>query len=343
MKVLVLSTRQPFVHGGAEELAANLVIQLRRHGHEAEALALPFSWEPAERLFEEMLIASSLRVCNADRVIALKFPAYLVPHHDKRIWLLHQFRQAYDLFDCGQTHIGRDAGGDRLRAAIRLADEAAFDSAVRLFALPGTARRLRKYHGREAETLATPLNDPELFVGGESEGYIVAAGRIGPGKRQELLIRALAHAPRARLVIAGPPEREDLATKWGSLADRLGVADRLTLDLRFLPRRALADLVNRSLASAYIPFDEDNYGYVTLEAFAAAKPVITSSDSGAVLDIVRHRETGLVAEPTPEALGAAFAAVTSSPALAARLGAAARAALQRLGLSWEKAVERLLA
>ncbi len=342
MKVLVVTTKQPFVHGGAEELARHLVARLHGQGHEAEALALPFSWEPAERLVEEMLIARTLRLFNVDRVIALKFPAYLIEHRDKRLWLLHQFRQAYDLFDAGQTHIGRDAAGDELRAAIRTADEAAFAEATRFFALPGAARRVRRYHGLEAIPLATPLNDPELFSGGDAEGYILAAGRVGAAKRQELLIRALAHAPSARLWIAGPPETEDLEGRWRLLAEELGVADRLRLELRFLARGELAERVNRCLASAYIPLDEDNYGYVTLEAFSARKPVITTTDSGAVLDIVRDGENGYVVEPSPAALGSAFRRISEDPARAVLMGRAGRETLRRLALSWGDVIERLM-
>lgn len=342
MNVLVLTTKQPFVYGGAEELARHLVAQLSRRGHHAEALALPFSWEPASRLVDEILIAKSLRIVHTDRVIALKFPAYLVEHPDKRIWLLHQFRQAYDLFDAGQTHIERTAEGDHLRAAIAAADEAAFAQAKRLFALPGAARRLQRYHGIRAEVLATPVNDPELFVGGASEGYLLAAGRVGVAKRQELLIRALPHAPGVRLWIAGPPDSDRLEERWRSLAEELGVADRLRLELRLLSRAELARRVNGCLASVYIPYDEDNYGYVTLEAFAAGKPVITSTDSGAVLDVVRPGESGWVAEPTPDALAAVFRQAAADPTRAARLGQGGREILRRLHLSWDSVIERLL-
>ena len=343
MKVLVLSTRQPFVWGGAEELAANLARRLRSAGHEAEELSIPFSWEPAERLIEEMTIARSIRVANADRVIALKFPAYLIPHDNQVIWLLHQFRQAYDLFDAGQSHIGDDAGGRALRAAIRTADEAPIRSARRLLAVATAAKRLERYHGITAEVLSAPLNDPELFAGGQDGGYILAGGRVGAAKRQELLVRALAHAPGVRLVVAGPPDSPGLAAELGALATRLGVAERLTLDLRLLPREELAKLVNNCTASAYIPFDEDSIGYVTMEAFAAAKPVLTTMDSGGVLDIVRDGETGLVAEPTPEALGAGLARFAAARPAARRMGMAARALLDELDLTWPATLARLLA
>ena len=126
MNVLVLTTMLPFVHGGAEELAANLVLQLRRHGAAAEMMAIPFTWEPAERLIEEMLIARSLRIANVDRLIALKFPAYLADHPSKTVWLLHQYRQAYDLRDApssiGQSNIPDTPRGIQILNAIRAAD-----------------------------------------------------------------------------------------------------------------------------------------------------------------------------------------------------------------------------
>src|SRR6202007_473966 len=103
----------------------NLVLNLQAAGIQAEAMSLPFTWNPAERLVEEMWIARTIEVANADRVIALKFPAYLVPHPNKVCWVLHQYRQAYDLFDAGQSNIPDTPRGDMLRNMIRTADNAA--------------------------------------------------------------------------------------------------------------------------------------------------------------------------------------------------------------------------
>ena len=345
MKVLVLSTMVPFVRGGAEELCDHLVRNLRlRRGVEAEAMRIPFTWDPAERLVEEMLVARSLNIVNVDRLIPLKFPAYLAPHPNKAPWLLHQYRQAYDLFDAGQSNIGADGRGDELRNMIRRADDQAFREARRIFTLsPTGADRLRRYNGFRAEILPQPLNDPELFPGGEAEGYVLASGRVGLGKRQHLLVRAMRHAPGLRLVIAGPPDRPEDADNLRRLAADEGVEDRLTLDLRFLPRAELARLVNGATAVAYLPFDEDSVGYVTMEAFHAGKPVLTTSDAGGVLEIVRDGETGVVCEPTPEALGAALSTLAAEPARAARLGRDARALLASRGITWPATIEKLLA
>jgi len=343
MKVLVLSTMVPFIHGGAEELCDHLVANLKREGVEAEAFRIPFTWEPADRLIDEMVIARNLRLYNVDRVIALKFPAYMVPWHNKVLWLLHQYRQAYDLRDAGQSNIPNDATGAQIVSAIRAGDRLAFSEAKQIFAnSPTTARRLRHYNDVDSLLLRPPLNDPELFVGGEQQGYVLATGRVNAGKRQHLLIEALQHAPGIRLVVAGPPDRPEDEDRLRRLAETAGVEDRVKLDLRFLPRDELAGLVNGSLAVAYLPYDEDSFGYCTMEAFQAGKPVLTTSDSGGVLDIVRDGETGLVTLPDSQALGAALAALAENPGRARNLGQAGRAAFEALELNWPATIGKLL-
>ncbi len=343
MKVVVLSTKVPFVHGGAEELFDHLVLNLRAIGVDVEGFRLPFSWNPAERLIEEMLIARRIRLGNLDRLIALKFPAYLVPWDDKVIWLLHQYRQAYDLLDAGQSNIPCDERGAEIVRAIRTADGTAFAQARAMFTnAPVTAERLHRYNGVAGTVLRPPLNDPHLFVGGESGDYILATGRVNASKRQHLLVQALRHAPGVRLVIAGPPDSADDAEHLRRLIEGESVEDRVKLDLRFLARGELARLVNGARAVAYLPFDEDSLGYCTMEAFQASKAVITTTDSGGVLDIVRDRETGRVVPPTPDALGSAMLELAADIGLARRLGRAGHAAMVAERLNWPATIERLL-
>ena len=343
MKVAVLSTKVPFVHGGAEELFDHLVLNLRAAGVEVEGFRLPFTWNPAERLLDEMLIARRLRFYNIDRLIALKFPAYLAPWNNKVVWLLHQYRQAYDLLDAGQSNIPDDERGREIVRAIRTADETALNDARHVYTnAPTTSDRLKRYNGIDSTVLRPPLNDPHLFSGGENGGYILATGRVNSGKRQHLLVRALRYAPNVRLVIAGPPDSPEEAAQLRLLVEKEEVGDRVTLDLRFLPRQDLATLVNGASAVAYLPFDEDSLGYCTMEAFQAAKPVLTVKDSGGVLDIVRHRDTGLVTAPEPEALASAMAEMAEDAALADRLGRAGRAAMVAEKLNWPATIEKLL-
>lgn len=343
MKVLVVNNAAPFLRGGAEELADHLVRQLdATAGVESELLRLPFSWSPAERLIEEILIHQAHRLINVDRVIALKFPAYLVPHPHKTLWLLHQFRQAYDLGDAGQglADVGREG---QIKGAIRRADDIAFADCRAVFCnSPVTRERLRRYNARDAEVLYPPLNDAELFTGGEPGGYVFAGGRVAPGKRQHLLVEAMARvrAP-GRLLIAGPPESEAYAERLRALVAEHDLADRVELRFGFHPRADIAAWMNGAAACAYLPFDEDSLGYVTMEAFAAGKPVLTTTDSGGLLEMVTDA-TGAVVAPEAEPLAAALHTLLSDPSRTARLGRAAKAEWDGRGLDWPSTVARLL-
>jgi glycosyltransferase involved in cell wall biosynthesis len=361
MNVLVLTTMVPFVHGGAEELSDHLVRNLRQAGVNAEAMAIPFTWDPAEELIREMLVARSLSIVNVDRVIALKFPAYLAGyphkagHPNKTVWLLHQYRQAYDLRDAGQSNIPDTPEGAAILRAIHTADTAALGdvaAAGRLFTNAGiTAERLRRYNAIQAEVLPPPVNDPELFSGGASAGYVLASGRINAGKRQHLLIEAAAMAPGVRLVVAGPPDTPADAERLRALVARHDLAGRVRLELRFLARAELAALVCGAQAVAYLPFDEDSPGYVTMEACQARKPVITLADSGGVLDLVADGVSGWVCPPdaasptaaSPTAcLADALAEAAADAAECRRRGEAAHAMLLAKNLTWPATIARLL-
>lgn len=342
MNVLVLNNMVPFLWGRAEELAVHLVRQLRLQGAKAEVMRIPFCWNPAERLIEEMALCRSLRVANADRVIALKFPVYLVPHDNKILWVLHQFRQAYDLWDAGRSSIPDTDRGREIRRIIQMADSACFAEARRIFCNSATTQaRMRRYNDVTPGILLPPLNDPELFCGGDYGNYVLASGRVSRAKRQWLLVEAMRHVGSGlRLVIAGPPDTpEDEADLRRRAA---GLEDRVLLDLRFLPRVELAALVNGARAIAYIPHDEDSVGYVAMEAFQAAKPVVTVSDAGGLLDIVKPDETGLVCAPAPAELAAAIDTLGAGADRAAELGRAARALWLGFEVSWPAAIERLL-
>jgi glycosyltransferase involved in cell wall biosynthesis len=344
MKILVVNNMAPFVWGGAEELAVHLARNLVIAGHQSEILRIPFQWEPAAGITTQMLMARAFELHNVDRVIALKFPAYLVRHPHKTLWLLHQYRQAYDLYDAGQTNISADAEGDALRDLIRGADRETFSEARGIFTNSEvTRKRLADYNGFDATVLLPPINDPDAFEGATLGDYIFAGGRINDLKRQHLLIEALVHASaNVRLLVAGPADTTAAATKLYQLAERHGVADRLTLDIRFLPRETYAGYVRGARAVAYLPFDEDSLGYVAMEAATAGKAIISTTDSGGILGLAKHRETGWVSEPTAKGLAEAMSAATADGATAARYGGAARDLWRSFDVTWPSTVEALL-
>jgi glycosyltransferase involved in cell wall biosynthesis len=145
-----------------------------------------------------------------------------------------------------------------------------------------------------------------------------------------------------RLVIAGPPETDDDRDRLYRFVEEHDLGDRVTLDLRFLSREELASYVNNSRAVAYLPYQEDSFGYVTMEAFEAGKPVITTTDAGGVLDIVEHDRTGQVVEPELEALAGAMSVYLESRNRARKHGIAGRATWRSKGVNWPETIKRLL-
>jgi glycosyltransferase involved in cell wall biosynthesis len=335
----------PFVRGGAEELADHLCAHLNKTpGVQAELLRIPFAWEPFERLPEEIFLNRMLRLQNVDRMIALKFPAYFIPHETKVFWLLHQYRQAYDLRERGQSNIPETARGEEVLGLIRRSDNEAFSSAHKIFANSEvTRKRLKNYNSFDAEVLMPPLNHPELFENQGDNGYLFAGGRINAGKRQHLLAEAMGQVrSTGKLIIAGPPDTPQDAERLLEIVQRLNLQGRVVLDFGFHPTAKIAEYVNHARACAYLPVDEDSVGYVTMEAVSASKPVMTLSDSGGILQLVRNRETGYVTEPNVDSIARSIDALLLKPSRSAQVGRAAKSLWDSLGVTWPNTINKLL-
>ena len=346
MKVLVLNNMALFQRGGAEELADTLTAKLNATpGVSAELVRLPFTWDPAEKILDCILSCLTVQLDNVDRVIALKFPAYLVQHHHKTLWLLHQYRQAYDLQGTDLTNLPGDKRSQEIRNCIISADNACFASCRRIFVNSRvTQSRLSQHNGFSSEILLPPVTSAEDFHCQGYGDYIFAGGRINLMKRQHLLVEAMKSVPKGcKLIVAGPPESPSDAERLKQLIADHDLQDRVVLDLGFIPRERLAGYVNGALACAYLPVDEDSVGYVTMESFYASKAVITCTDSGGVLDLVSDGQTGLIVEPTAEALASALTRMTSDQAMAKHMGRNANDTIMRISPDWKTTVERLLA
>ncbi|MGE4533519.1 glycosyltransferase family 4 protein [Halomonas sp.] len=339
MRLLVTANHTPFIAGGANYHVQGLVAALREHGHQVECLRLPFHYgEPHIR--RQMAYAEGLEVTApndvpVDRVISLQFPGYGVRHPDHVVWLMHQHRVCYELYDPTTASEALSA----LRPEVHAYDTRHLDAARRLFAnSPRVAERLRQHNGLAAQPLYHPPHRAERFTCGDDWGYVFYPSRLEPLKRQALLLEALAHCRQpVTLLLAGEgSQHRELA----ALIERLGLAQRVRL-LGHISEAEKLTLYAHARAVAFPPLDED-YGYVTLEAMLAAKPVITCSDSGGPLAFVQPGETGWVAAPEPRALAAALDDAWAHPARAAALGRAGREAYARAGIGWQRVVEALL-
>ena len=341
MRIAVCRPQVPFERGGAEIFTDQLVAELRERGHEAEVVTVPFKWYPGERVLTQALLWRLADLSEADGrridlVVATKFPSYCVRHPNKVVWLLHQFRQAYEL---DRTELGQfsESARDRaLRRAVHRLDQTCLGEAQRVFATSqNVAERLERSTGIVADVMPHP---PQALAYrcDEYGDFVLSVGRLDRAKRVDLMIEALASDETLRGVVAGEgPDRSRLE----ELARSKGLDGRITFSGR-VSEGELTDLYARCLAVYYAPVDED-FGMVPFEAFLAEKPVITTADAGGPLEVVADRSTGLVCEPRPLAVAEACAWLRDHVEDARAWGKAGRGVAEQV--TWDKAIERLLA
>src|SRR5213080_2453917 len=297
MRIAVCAPQVPFERGGAEIFADDLVGELRARGHETDLVTVPYKWYPGERVLSQAFLCRLLDLGESDgrsscRVISTKFPSYAVRHPNKVVWLLHQFRQAYELDRTELGQFGESAEERATRRTVQWLDRVVLGEAKKVFAASrNVADRLQRSTGIAAEVMPHPPQ--ELPYRTESyDDFVLSVGRLDRAKRHELLLEALATDPALRCVIVGDgPDRNRLE----QLAERHGLDGRARFAGR-VDEDELADLYARCLAVYYAPVDED-FGMVPYEAFLSEKPVVTTTDSGGPLEVVADRRTGLVCEP----------------------------------------------
>jgi glycosyltransferase involved in cell wall biosynthesis len=349
MRLIVASVRTPFVHGGAEILAEQLTKALLAAGHQAELVTISFDAGNRERIPDQMLACALMDLgeingMKVDRLIALKFPAYLMPHPNKVVWLMHQHRPAYDLWNNSLGNLRNAASGVIVRDIIRRADAKMCEEAKRLFTVSeNVTRRLRDFWNVDSTPLYhPPAHADHFYCASEVEDYIFFPSRLSTNKRQDLALRALAFTRNpVRLRFSGVADYPPYGERLMRLARETGVDSRVEW-VGFLSEEEKRDTYARALAVVYPTFDED-YGYITLEAMLASKAVITCDDSGGPLEFILPEKTGLITPANPDKLAAAMDTLWQDRELAKKLGRAGRAHYDALGLSWTKVVKQLLA
>jgi glycosyltransferase involved in cell wall biosynthesis len=341
MRIAVCAPQVPFERGGTEILVDSLTDQLRNRGHEVELVRVPFKWYPGPRPLREALVWRLLDLEEAqgrpiDLVIATKFPSYAVRHRNKVVWLVHQFRQAYDLDRTELGQYGEDAFDRATVHAIQGLDRATLGEARRLFAISGNvAKRLRSSTGLEAEVLVPPPQQLDYRTPNGAGRFILSVGRLDRSKRIDLLLEAAAVEPSLEVVVVGDgPDRGRLE----QVSAQRGLDGRVTFAGR-VGDSELVDLYADCLAVFYAPIDED-LGLVPYEAFLAEKPVVTTRDAGGPLEVVVDRENGLVCDPAPAAVASACTWLAANPGDARAWGLSGKRTAERI--TWDVVVERLL-
>jgi glycosyltransferase involved in cell wall biosynthesis len=339
----VVTSSPPSVEGGHLVIARALVEAARAVGYDAYLIVTPdYGFGHVFATYSATLKVDVSRVDGrrVDQVISLRYPSFGIRHRAHVCWLNHAMREYYDLWPRFSATL---SAGNRVKEAIRRTVLHVVDRhllkrhVTRVVAQSYTIQaRLLADFGIHADVVHPP--PPQRPYRCDTYGdYIFAVSRLDPLKRVDLLVRALAEAP-ARNVKAVIGGEGDSAGELRALARSLNVTDRVQFVGRVDEASMLTHLA-RCRAVCFTPYAED-YGFVTAEAFASRKAVITCRDSGGPTELVRDEENGVVCDPTPASLAIALARLSDDRRLAERLGSAAAA--RAAAMSWDAAVRRLV-
>lgn len=308
--IIVLGAQVPFVRGGAELLNESLVREINKvEGLSAELVQLPFKWYPEEQMLNDIMAWRMLDLSESngekiDLVIATKFPTYAIEHHNKVLWLVHQYRQMYDLafseFDGSHWDQEASERSLKIRGKIKKLDNHFFCECKSIYTIAHTvSNRLMNFNKVDSTPLYPPAPLGDKVEAGVYGDYILHMGRLDKMKRIDLLIHAFALTKIGKLVITGKgPEYENLF----QLIKEYNLEERCILT-GFLDDEDLLSYLSNARAVYYAPRDED-YGYATIEGYLAKKPMITCFDSGEVTKIVELTGAGYVSESTKESIAA---------------------------------------
>lgn len=339
--IYVCTVHIPFVSGGAEIHAGGLVRELKKRGFEVELFSLPFKWFPKDQLIRDCIAWRLINLQESwygkvDLVIPLKFPAYLIRHPVKVTWLLHQHREAYEFYDTPFTSFEKTPQHNNIRKKIFEMDRIGLGESIKIFTNSGrVSERLKFFNNLDS----VPLYHPPKLIGkyrcAKSENYILSVGRLEANKRVDLAIKSIAYVKSdLKLIIAGEGPQLDTLK---ALVEKLKIEDRVIFK-GFVSDEELIELYSKALAVIYPPKDED-FGYVTLEAFHSEKPIITAIDSGGVLEFVMDNENGFVVKPEPEQIAIKIDILANNRDLAERFGKSGKESI--IHINWDKVIESL--
>lgn len=347
MRIVIASTYTPFHNDDSSRLATDLREEMRMRGMQAEMVLLPFDEDwgriPEQTVALRMLDLSEASGERIDRLITLRSPAHALPHPNKVAWFQHSHREAYDHWGSPWSRMPDDEQGRQHRELIQHADSRYLRECRKVFTNSYyTAERLRRFNAFEANgPLYAPLSRSSSVRPGPFGDYFLVIGRLCPIKRQELAIRAMKHTgPGVRLVLLGAPLSDGYLSELYTLVTAEGVQQRI-LFTGWVDEGRKAELLAGCCGLLALTCEDEAYSDATLEAFHAAKPVITLSDAGGGLEVVEDGHNGLVVPPEPRALAQAMNRLWKDRPMAQELGQVARQTPERHRINWDHVIESL--
>lgn len=346
MKIAIAMVQVPFTKGGAEIHAEMLCKELKARGYEADIITIPFKWYPNQTLRDCMMIGRMIDLTEVngekiDVVIAMKFPAYYVKHDHKVLWLLHQHRQAYDLWNTPYGDIHKTKDGKQMRELIIQHDTKYIKEAKAVFTnAKNTSKRLKKYNNIDSTALYHPPLNYEKLHCIEYGNFVFYPSRIDSIKRQRLLVEAARYVKsNVTMVIAGGGAQTEL-DYLSEYIKNYHLESKVKL-VGFISEEDKIDYYARCLCVYFGAYDED-YGYITLEGFFSKKSVIVHKDSGGPLEFVEDEVNGYVIDNCAKEIAKKIDILYNDRQLAQEMGENGYQSLLNKHLNWDYVIDKLL-
>lgn len=341
LNILICGIKYPFVYGGSEILIESLKDELKKRGHNVDVVKMPFRTLPLDQIVKNCL---SWRFVDfrrfdegfVDLLIATKFPSYFAKHPNKVVWLQHQLRQSYDLAN-SSIGIKGSTEAEEFNKWIKDMDYEVLSEAKKIFAISkNVSYRLKKYNGLDSKVLYPPPKLLGKYRNDDYNDYILYVGRLNILKRVDLLIESMRFVEtNLRCLIVGEGIIKD---KLIDLVEKYNLKEKVEF-LGFVDDDSLLDLYANCLCVFFAPLDED-YGFITIEAFNSEKPVMTLSDSGGVLEFVKHEKNGYILSYDPREIAEVFDYLYRNKSLAKKLGLKGKKTVEFI--TWDYVIDNLL-
>ncbi len=343
MRIALFNIFIPFVYGGAEILVDDLAEQLREYGHEVLLFRLPFPQSSEAPLLASIEAAHMLSFDEFDRVITFKFPAYCIKHNAKVIWMFHQYRQVYELWG-GEFGLQPGAIAESIRRLIFAVDNEDILRSRHIYTNSlEVATRLKKFNNINSKVLMPPLKKYELYFTEKASDYIYYPSRITPLKRQHLAIEAMTYVKSGvRLCITGLCNENMYFDQLKKLIHDNNLEKRVELRNEWISDEDKRGLLANALGVIYIPYKEDSCGFVSMEAFYSAKPVISCTDSGGTRELVNNGINGFEVLPTPQAIAGVMDILYEDKERAERMGKSGLDEIIYRDITWPSTIRKLL-
>jgi glycosyltransferase involved in cell wall biosynthesis len=341
MKIAVVTPKSVSCEkGGAENLYEGLVSALNKAGHRATQIDILVDESSFERILESYCNCFYLNLDDYDLVISTKAPTYMVRHRNHISYLLHPIRVFYDMFNV--EYNSNDKEKQKQKKLIHEFDKYGLNpSRVKKHCVIGevVAQRMR-----DADPFWNDVNFKVIypapiistFLDPKKGEFIFLPGRLHRWKRVDLIIKAMGYLKNdTRLLLAGAGED---ANDLRKLVHNLGLDQKVQF-LGKVSDEELLDLYSRAILVPFVPIQED-YGYITIEAFRARKPVITCKDSGEPANIVKESISGFIVDPDPKKIAEKMDYLIENPDEAVLMGENGFLSVQNI--IWENGIKELL-